>query len=189
MKRSLRAGVTGPPSLASLVTIANAILRTSPRGLFDVLAPLRSEELYSLVESDDFFVFVLTQYVDTGGRGTSCSMSSRTPGTVQSPLAPLGSSGRWQCRLLAVRVSSPCRATSASTLVRVFQSVPQLRAVPNVLFSTLTCHRDDSGVSGHRVSFTLSKVQHAHSGRPPARGWRATTARKGSWCRGAFSKP
>ena len=71
MKRSLHAGVTGPPSLASLLTIANAILRTSPRGLFDVLAPLWDEELCSLVESDDFFVFVLTMYVDTGGRGTS----------------------------------------------------------------------------------------------------------------------
>ena len=46
MKRSLLAGVTGQISFASLLTIANAILRTSPRGLFVVLAPLGDEELY-----------------------------------------------------------------------------------------------------------------------------------------------
>ena len=36
-----------------------------PEGLFDVLAPLRDQDLYSLVESDEFFAFVV------GGRGTS----------------------------------------------------------------------------------------------------------------------
>ena len=41
-------------------------------GLFVVLAPLRDEDfLYFLVESDDFFAFVVAQYVDAGGRGTS----------------------------------------------------------------------------------------------------------------------
>ena len=45
---------------------------TSPRGLFDVFAPLGDEDFLSfLVESDDFFAFVVTQYVDAGGRGTS----------------------------------------------------------------------------------------------------------------------
>ena len=43
MKRSLHADVTSRPSLASSLTFANAILRTS----------------------------VVTQYVDAGGRGTS----------------------------------------------------------------------------------------------------------------------
>ena len=72
-------------------------------------------------------------------------------------LTPSGFEGRWQCRLLAVHVSSYCTATSARTLVHVAQSVPQLHAVPNVrFFLTLTCHQDDTGVSGRRVSFKIS---------------------------------
>ena len=35
-------------------------------------------------------------------------MSSRTPGTMQSPMAPWGR-GRWQCRLLAVHFFLPAR--------------------------------------------------------------------------------
>ena len=34
---------------------------------------------YFVVESDEFFAFVVTRYVDSGGRGTSWSLSSRTP--------------------------------------------------------------------------------------------------------------
>ena len=161
MKRPHHADVTGQPSLASLLTIANAILKTSPRGLFVVLAPLRDEEFYFLVESGNFFAFVVTQYVDACGRWTS-----------------------WQCRLLAVRVSSPRTATSVRTLVHVAQAVPQVRAVPNAnreVFGTLTCNRVDTGASGRRVSFfartaeqlaessTNRSIQHAHSGIQPAR--------------------
>ena len=46
--------------------------------------------------------------------------------------ASLEVEGRWQCRLFAVHVSSPCTATSAWTLVHVAQYVPQVRAIPNV---------------------------------------------------------
>ena len=77
---------------------------------------------------------------------------------MQSSLTRLGVEGRWQCRLLAVHVSSGRTATSARTLVHVAQSVPRVRAVPNVLrevFGTLTCQRDDTGASGRRVSFKL----------------------------------
>ena len=99
--------------------------------------------LYFLVESDDFFEFV-ARHVDAGGRGTFWSMSSRTPGSMEAPLTASGVEGTWQCRLLAVRVSSPRTATSARTLVHVAQSVPQVGAVPNVkgeVFGTLMCHR------------------------------------------------
>ena len=76
-KRSLHAGATGLPSLTSLLTIAprfslrRRFWKTSPSGLLNVLISLRDEELYFLdVESDDFFAFVVTQFVDAGGRGT-----------------------------------------------------------------------------------------------------------------------
>ena len=53
MKRSLHADVTSQLSLALLC------VSSSP--------PSGDEELYSLVDPDDFF----TLYVDAGGRGTS----------------------------------------------------------------------------------------------------------------------
>ena len=69
---------------------------------------------------------------------------------MQSPLAPLGVEERWPCRILAVHVSSSCTASSARTLVHVAQTVPQVRAVPNVkreVFGTLT--GIVSGAAGH----------------------------------------
>ena len=76
---------------------------------------------------------------------------------MQSPLALVspGVEGRWPCRILVVHVSPSCTASSARTLVHVAQTVPQVRAVPNIRFLTLTCHRDDTGASGRRVSFKL----------------------------------
>ena len=81
---------------------------------------------------------------------------------MQSPLTPSGVEGRWQCRLLAVRVSSPRIATSARTLVHDAQKCPtgacssqrQARSV----FGTLTCHRDDTCASGRSVSFNAQPL-------------------------------
>ena len=102
------------------------------------------------------------------------------------------------------RLFSPHTDFSQDVGARFAQSVPQVRAVPNgkrEVFGTLTCHRDDTGVSGRGVSLKLVRPSSSRNrarsgvssmltvGRPPARVWRATTAHKGSWCRGVISKP
>ena len=79
---------------------------------------------------------------------------------MHSPLVPLKVEERWQCRLFVVPFPSPCTANSARALVHVAESVPQVRAVPNVkrkVFGTLKCHEYDTGASGRRVSFKLPR--------------------------------
>ena len=131
-----------------LVSLATSTLHR--RGLFVVLVPLGDEQLHFLVESDDFFAFVVRQDVDAGCRVLTDTLNNAIT------TDPSGVEGRWHCRLLAVRVSSPCTATSARTLVHVAQTVPQVRAVANVkreVFGKLACHRGRSsyGLAGRVI--------------------------------------
>ena len=92
------------------------------------------------------------------------------------------------------------------TLLRLSHRCVQF---PTFGFLTLTCHRDDTGASGRRVSFKLpwlseqlwlsssrsraraggSSVLTVEDSPTVVRGWRATIARKGSWCRRGIFKP
>ena len=81
--------------------------------------------------------------------------------------------------------------------MHVAQSVPQMRAVPNVkrkVFGASLCHRVDTGISGRRVSFKLVRLSSSlnrarASGTQPERVLCATTAHEGSWCHGGIFKP
>ena len=82
--------------------------------------------------------------------------------------------------------------------MHVAQSVPQVRAVPNVkrkVFGTLKCHQDDTGASGRGVSSKLTGLSEQLAGRARPSGKQpemvlsATAALKGSWCSGGAPKP
>ena len=111
-----------------------AIRRTSPRGLFDVLAALGDEELCFLGWRVRLFLRVCAYGV--GGRRWSWDFlkyvitDAWNFGSAPDPFWGSRGDGNVACSLCA-------SATSARTLVHVAQSVPQLRAVPDVLFSQL----------------------------------------------------
>ena len=120
------------------------------------------------------------------------------------PWLPLGVEGRWQCRLLAVRVSTLSTATSVSTLVHVAQTVPRREVFGTltgivsgaaghnrgrVVETPLFARTQGGTIGGARRGASDCRVSFKPSCPTVVRGWRATTARKGSWCRRGIFKP
>ena len=127
---------------------------------------------------DDFFEFVVARCAVAGGRGTSWSKYVITD-TWNCAIAPRPFGGRREMAMSPHRCALPFSLHGDFSLVHVAQSVPQVREVPNGLFSTLTCHRDDTGASGRRVSFKLPGWLSSFAKSSTSK-W--NTARKGAEC-------
>ena len=136
--------VTGQPSLAFIVDDCEcdsenlskgACLSSSPPVVMRSFISWSSPTISSRVRWD------------AGGRGTSWSMSSRAPGTLQSLLVPWGSRGDGNVASSLCASLLPAQRRQSGRWCTLLSVPHQVPAVPNVkrkVFGILKCHRDNT---------------------------------------------